>query len=135
MPYGGAADAPQRLPIAWRASPMADLRVHISANPSGWQLQWHGGDTRVGEPVEIPAQLATQLGHFGSAIAQAFDRRGPGGFAPLPLVAVSALGHTGAELREVCCKPVDERLRAHGGTHRLTVVSDVPEALNLPWEL
>jgi hypothetical protein len=42
---------------------------------------------------------------------------------------------TGLQLRQLCCTPIADHLAENGGTHRFSVVSDLPEALELPWEL
>jgi hypothetical protein len=113
---------------------MADLRVCISADTSGWQFQWHQDGVLTGDPVPVSLHDANELGYLGSAITQAFDDRTSDGFARLPVLACAALDHTGIQLRDLCCGPIAEQLNA-AGTHRLTVVSDEARALNLPWEL
>src|SRR5262245_37455432 len=114
---------------------MADLRVHVSAHAGGWQFQWHQEGAPLGDPVKVPAHAANQLGYLGSTIAQAFEHRSPDGFARLPLVAPAALDHTGVQLRDLCCGPVTAQLADTAGPQRLMVVSNLPAALNLPWEL
>jgi hypothetical protein len=114
---------------------MADLRVDIAVHAGGWRFQWHQDGAALDSPVEVPAHDANQLGHLGSAIAQAFEHRSPDGFARLPLVPTAALLHIGTQLRDLCCAPIAAQLADDTGTHRLTVAGEVPAALNLPWEL
>jgi hypothetical protein len=118
-----------------REPTMADLRVDISAHAGGWRFQWHQDGAPVGEPVDVPAHAAKQLSSLGGAIAQAFEHRSADGFARLPLVHTAALDDLGRQLRDRCCGPITEQLADGAGAHRLTVVSDEPAALNLPWEL
>jgi tetratricopeptide (TPR) repeat protein len=113
---------------------MADLRVCISADTSGWQFQWYQDGVLTGDPVSVSLHVANELGYLGSAIAQAFEDRSSDGFVRLPFLACTALDHMGIQLRDRCCGPITQQLNA-GGTHRLTVVSDQARALNLPWEL
>src|SRR5437870_2427379 len=102
---------------------MADLRVHITADAGGWHFQWHCDGGSIGDPVDLPNDVANQLGYVGMAIAQAFEHRGSDGFGRLPCLARAALEQTGLELRDLCCRPIAEQLDTVG-THRLTVVSD-----------
>jgi hypothetical protein len=113
---------------------MADLRVCINADTSGWHFLWQQNGVAAGGPIVVPTHVTNQLGYVGSAIAQFFDLRASGGFAPPPYLARAALDHTGVQLRDLCCGPIADQLNA-SGTHRLTVVSDEARVLNLPWEL
>src|SRR5262249_50825862 len=118
-----------------REPSMTDLRVDITANAGGWRFQWHHDGSPVGKPVEIPGHAADQLGYLGSANAPAFAHRSAHGCARLPLRARAPLDHPGVHLRDLCCGPVAPLLTDAAGPHRLTVASDEPAALNLPWEL
>jgi hypothetical protein len=114
---------------------MADLRVDIDKHNGGWRLQWHLDDAPHGDPVVVPQHAANQLGYIGRAIAGAFDHRSSDSNPGLPLMSTSALAHVGVELREVCCAPIAQFLTENAGSYRLTIVTDDPAALNLPWEL
>ena len=122
-------------PSLRRGPTMADLRVDVSAHAGGWRFQWHQDGAAIGGPVDLSAHEANQLGSLGSTIAQAFEHRGRDGFGRLPLVPVAALDDLGVQLRDLCCGPVAVPLADGASTHRLTVVSGLPAALNLPWEL
>jgi hypothetical protein len=113
---------------------MARLRVQITADAGGWHFRWHCDGSSVGDPGDLPNHVANHLGDVGTAIAEAFEHRGSDGFGPSPSMARAALDQTGLKLRDLCCRPIAEQLDS-AGTHRLTVVSDEPRALNLPWEL
>jgi tetratricopeptide (TPR) repeat protein len=114
---------------------MSDLLVLVSADAGGWHFQWHHDGAPLGKAVDVPTQVADQLGYVGSTIAQAFEHRGADGYARLPLLPSAALDHLGVQLRDVCCAPAAPQLGDGAGPHRLTVAGDVPAALNLPWEL
>jgi tetratricopeptide (TPR) repeat protein len=114
---------------------MMDLRVDISAHLGGWRLQWHQNGTPVGEPVEVSGHAANQLGYLGSTIAQAFEHRSADDRVRVPFLPRSALAQTGVQLGDLCPEPIAAHLTDGTGNHRLTVVSDLPAALNLPWEL
>jgi tetratricopeptide (TPR) repeat protein len=114
---------------------MPNLRVELTANAGDWLLQWYDETTPIADPVKVPSQTANQLGFLGRTIAQAFEHRGADGLAPLPFAPSTALDHTGVQLRDLCFGPIAARLADENGPQRLTIVSDLPAALNLPWEL
>jgi hypothetical protein len=119
--------------------PMSSLSVSLQSAPSGgWDVRWHVDGQDVGPVLAIPPVLVRDLGQLNPIYDPAPDppdsrsaRRGR------PFLPVEAVGAIGQQFLQAVCGEIWSEIhpRLTPGPTDLLIRTDLPAALNLPWEL
>ncbi len=119
---------------------MSSLSVALQSASSsgGWDVRWQVDGQDIGPTIAISPALIRELGQLSPAYEPAPDptnsrsaRRGR------PFLPVDAVGAIGQQFLQAVCGEIWSEIhpRLAAGPTDLLIRTDIPAALNLPWEL